>query len=212
MSKTQFIEGSILTPAFMSTSFGTTASTGHRHTELDADGSQPKINLTGAAEVTGLLPVSNIAGMVTKPFPVKLALSSGDVTADVQGTLQYESFGNRTTVFIPKLRGTAGASHQLRLYTDGTAWPHELQAWTDTETSTTQTIPATVINSTEELPVPALVTIPGWGSTQPWQFYSEFISTGTGNRFVKTDTTNFQSGTIGIACQSVTFRNSVGQY
>jgi len=57
MAKTQFIDGTHLTPSFMAAAFGTNASTGHVHSGTDADGSLPKIDLT--AHVSGELPVSN---------------------------------------------------------------------------------------------------------------------------------------------------------
>jgi len=76
MAKTNFSAGDYVTPDFLEAINGTTAATGHRHTSLNQDGSAPKVNLTSAAEVTGVLPVANyipgahtLLGMNIRRYP-----------------------------------------------------------------------------------------------------------------------------------------------
>ena len=59
--KTTYLNGSYLTPAAINGYFGVDAATGHEHSGVNDATSAPKIDLTGAKNVTGLLPVSNIA-------------------------------------------------------------------------------------------------------------------------------------------------------
>ena len=55
MAKTNFANGSILTPTFLDLFHGTDAITGHNHEGLDADGSCPKISLESVATIlTGI--------------------------------------------------------------------------------------------------------------------------------------------------------------
>lgn len=57
MAATEFQNGTIVTPAFLNTIFQ--ASGGHRHTGSDDDGHAPKIVLSAAAEIDGVLPRAN---------------------------------------------------------------------------------------------------------------------------------------------------------
>lgn len=59
--KTTYVNGSYLTPSTLNNFIGTNAGTGHTHNGINSDGSVPKVLLTGAAHVTGLLPEANIA-------------------------------------------------------------------------------------------------------------------------------------------------------
>jgi hypothetical protein len=59
MAKTQFVDGSFLTPTFLLALNGANASTGYTHDGLDMDGHGPKIDL--ANHTTGLLPLANVA-------------------------------------------------------------------------------------------------------------------------------------------------------
>jgi hypothetical protein len=66
MAKTEFANGSEFPPAFANEIFFNATATGSRHDGSDADGHLPKINLAADAgavkqEVTGLLPVANVA-------------------------------------------------------------------------------------------------------------------------------------------------------
>ena len=64
MAKTIFVDGSILTPTFMDTSFGNSAITGHRHTGQNDDGSQPLVRpaleFVGSIDPDRLVPDTNL--------------------------------------------------------------------------------------------------------------------------------------------------------
>ena len=64
MAKTNWTEGSRITPAFMLAYAGNTRNTGHTHDETQDEGSAPKVLLTAGAHVTGLLPNANFAPAV----------------------------------------------------------------------------------------------------------------------------------------------------
>lgn len=59
MPKTHFIDGTIVTPDYLNTIYET--SNGHSHDGADSDGNAKKINLSAAAECSGLLPYTNFA-------------------------------------------------------------------------------------------------------------------------------------------------------
>lgn len=59
MAKLSFVNGDPLTPSWLHAQGGTDATTGHQHTGLNQDGSIPKVQLTTANHVTGVLPRAN---------------------------------------------------------------------------------------------------------------------------------------------------------
>jgi hypothetical protein len=92
MAKTQYTDGTTLTPARMTTYWGSNASTGHTHDGTDTDGSCPKIDLDSANDVSGQLPNANLIAI--------------DLTTTVTGVLPTANYadvplGSKVTGDLP---------------------------------------------------------------------------------------------------------------
>ena len=113
MAKTNFNDGSWLTPAFMDTFFGTTDITGHVHTGLDADGSAPLVDAIDHLDFS--------AGTVS----VKVTTTYVDV--QLNGTWNYFRLGKLVIVLMNNtLIGTqASESGQFRIEPT-TVWPADM--------------------------------------------------------------------------------------
>ena len=79
MAKTNFVSGTVVTPAFLN------AINAHTHDGADTDGHSAKIDLAAAANVTGVLPAANVdlasadpitaSGTFVATFPTSKALT-----------------------------------------------------------------------------------------------------------------------------------------
>lgn len=119
MAKTNWIDGTHLTPAQMILFFGNNAGTGHNHAGTDDDGSCPKVNLTSAAHVTGLLPLANIADLSQGTVNVKITTSH--LTVEQTDTFDYLKFGNYVFLFMDAMSGVSNST-DLEISPD-TSWP-----------------------------------------------------------------------------------------
>lgn len=122
MAKTQWANGSFITPSYMQASSGIDATTGHSHDQLDADGSNPKINLT--TEVSGELPLANVLNGADGTVAVKVTTSH--LTVEQNFEILWEKHFNVVTLQIPAFSGTSN-SNQLPLELDsGETWPADI--------------------------------------------------------------------------------------
>jgi hypothetical protein len=113
MAKTNFNDGSYLTPSFMDTFFGTNAGSGHNHQGLDADGSAPQITLSSDADdyITG-----TILAEVRTPFSDVLTVK----------TWYYTRIGRVVTMFLPDghfVHSTANDFYEVSPPAGTGVWP-----------------------------------------------------------------------------------------
>lgn len=142
--KTQWVNGEFLTPSFMNTQFGTDANTGHQHTGLNSDGSLPKVNLTDASEVKGLLPLANLA-CTSGTFD--MTVTSSYFTAQVVFPVTYSHINNITTLFLPKVYGLCQAgNHELQAVCPD--MPAEVEPKRDASHSMSQSLPCLIYDNT----------------------------------------------------------------
>ena len=111
MAKTNFNNGSYLTPTFMDSFHGTNAATGHNHQELDADGSCPQIALSDSVSdyLSGTFGIDVTSTYFTTPLS--------------NGTAWYIKIGNIVFVTFPDIFGHHAATPQLQLTPNGGNWP-----------------------------------------------------------------------------------------
>ena len=124
MSKTQWQNGSFLTPAFMQAFAGTNAVQGHAHDGADADGSCPRIVLTGAAQVQGILPKANLADYTSGNVVVRVETPYSDTQQDF--TCSFEKFGDIVTFNINAIYVHSTANDELRLTPASGNWPADI--------------------------------------------------------------------------------------
>jgi len=110
MAKTQFIDGTFLTPAFMTAQFGTNAGTGHDHKGSNADGSCP------------IIPITDINIPWTE-FGVDV--SSSYFTSPVSNQKwDYCKISNMVYIYVKTpLSGAHTANTQLKVSPNGGSWP-----------------------------------------------------------------------------------------
>ena len=145
MAKQPYGDGTHITPALMNAYWGIDGDTGHVHDGTDADGSVPKVMLTEALEVQGVLPGANIEA----PLPTAnidhqhgvsgLALvdgvddidfgtgsvdwTSSDVTGGLIGTFYYQSHGKMVHVFNYADKFDGIIDHTVLKIYPQTTWP-----------------------------------------------------------------------------------------
>ena len=131
MAKTQWSNGSTLTPTFQTAQFGSDANTGHTHDGTDNDGSAPPINL--ASHVTGTLSTNNLqvidmgdSGVVNKTY------TSGSFTASVTATYfntpdtatwYWIKIGDIVFLTIGGLSDSSANGTQLQISPQSGNWP-----------------------------------------------------------------------------------------
>jgi hypothetical protein len=104
MAKTQFVNGSIILPAWINSIFGSGAAGGHVHDGADSDGHCPKVNLASAAEVTGALPLANVAAIGSDDVTNQTYIPGADVSTVLEslsssiGGLGSDDISNDSTV------------------------------------------------------------------------------------------------------------------
>lgn len=124
MAKTDYTNGSYVTPAALDFQWGIDATTGHIHDGLDSDGHIPKILLTDASHVTGELPVANISFGANLAIDVKITDSY--VTVEQTGVFKYTKIGNIVNMKFQEMIG-ASNSTDLSVLPDST-WPASILA------------------------------------------------------------------------------------
>jgi len=143
MAKTNFNDGSWLTPTFMDAFFGTDAVTGHNHDGLDADGSCPKV-------------VTDDLEDFTDTFQVKIRASDVFGGAPSAKTWTYRKSGNLITLIIPESVELSDSSYcQIEAFS-----PADFPS--DIIPTTSQKIPAIVVNAQSYTTIlsPGLIEIP----------------------------------------------------
>ena len=135
MAKTTFVQGTIVQPAWLNSVFA------HNHNAQDDDGHCPRINLTDAAEVSGVLPVANQVDHVHNGiernkinpdshilncYPGMFSASFVGFTTSIQVALSYRineynpytdpRFPKVVEVYIPEIYGV---SNSTQFYASG---------------------------------------------------------------------------------------------
>lgn len=131
MAKTQWANGDFIRPSDLYTWWGNNAGSGHSHDGLDSDGSVPKIQLTGAAEVQGLLPYSNLASNIPSSKladysdgTVDVKITTDYLTVEQTATWDYMIYSNTVIIHVADIFGTSNST-DLEISPDS-SWPAEL--------------------------------------------------------------------------------------
>ena len=122
MAKTQWTNGSHITPSFMQAFAGTNALQGHAHDGADADGSVPKILLTSGAHVQGTLPLTNINSYSDGTVNVKITTSY--VTEEQSTVWRYMVLADYVHIYCHDIFGTSNSS-DLEITPDS-SWPSNI--------------------------------------------------------------------------------------
>ncbi len=109
MAKTDFNDGSTLTPAFMDLFHGTNASTGHAHDGLDADGSCPKID-----------PTSDITDFSFGSHAVKITTTY--LTIEQTGNMYWAVIRDFVFISFSQMIGVSNST-DLQISINGVNWP-----------------------------------------------------------------------------------------
>lgn len=109
MAKTDWTNGSYLTPALQNTYWGTTGATGHVHDGVDDDGHCPKITLTDITDST------------TGSFNV--SVSSSYFTPDQTASWTFYKLGKLCTILTTQLDGTHAGSSAIEIHPTSGTWP-----------------------------------------------------------------------------------------
>jgi len=94
---------------------------GHLHDGRDMDGSSPKVLLTGAAEVSGTLPLSHVEQHPSGTIAAKI--SAVYFSSEATFNILYDVIGNMVFLHFPEVTGNpTNGNHQLAIEPQ-TTWP-----------------------------------------------------------------------------------------
>lgn len=187
MAKTQFIDNTELTPAFMATQSGTDATTGHAHTGLDADGSQPKVETEYLSDTTWT-------------FTAKMR-AADTISTPTEFTWTYRVSGDRkVTIHIVESLELSNSYYCQFEPSAPATWPAAIIP------STEQFIPVIVANAQSYTTIlsPGLIQIPALNSTNMilWCMDPDESST---NIVQAQDFSNSTSVYKGLMCQTISY-------
>jgi hypothetical protein len=140
MSKTTFLNGTIVTPAFLNAIFNTSG--GHKHDGGADDGSAQRVEITDLAATAA-------------PATVAVQLMSGETGGDVS-VIHYIKHGRHVTVYMPLLTASGGSTLWLKCTGDGEVFPAAL-----TPINTTR-LPCIVDAGTKRMIGSVLIAASGW--------------------------------------------------
>lgn len=123
MAKKTWGDGTHLTPSFMTSFFGTDANTGHIHNGANLDGKAPKIDLTDATNITGVLPLTSFVDSSTGVFSV----ISNSVYDPVTRDWTFERVADHVMINCSEILGVDGSNNEFRVST-GRNWPVAIQS------------------------------------------------------------------------------------
>lgn len=124
MAKTDFAFGTVVSPEFLDSIFHTSG--GHKHDGADDDGHAGKINLAGAAEVTGALPWANIANYYEQDVSCQLRGSDFSGGTPVSVTFRVTRIGRMVVLAVVANALAPSNSTTLVIEPDvggGETWP-----------------------------------------------------------------------------------------
>lgn len=131
--KTQFLEGSFLTPTYVQSMYGSGQTGGHRHDAVDSDGHSDRVILTNGSEVQGSLPTLMVAEhvhdattarseghemLVYEPRFTNITSSSTLYPASTDTTVMGKIDGNYAHVEAMWVAGGTTSTYTLVLPTD----------------------------------------------------------------------------------------------
>ena len=201
MAKTDWTNGSFITPTLMDTYWGTTGATGHTHDSADTDGHVPKINLTGAANVSGLLPVTNIAGSVDSST-VSMTISGTYLADATTFNVVIQKSNKVATVFLPRIYApTAIGNAALVATLDSTPMPDYMSP--KLSGSNTQMLPCTVYNNALLKPGVCIVYPIGGSIPNSFTFMTQTLN--TADEYKETHWDSSSGHYKGFPAQSITY-------